>query len=52
MVYKFGELLSEFTLLKRAIFLPRFGRNLTTIFIHHPGVLKQIGRSQFLIPEE
>jgi len=38
--------ISELTLLKRTI-LPRFARDLTTIFIRHFGVSKRIGRSQF-----
>jgi len=42
----FRPIILEFTLLKRAI-LPRFARNLTTIFIRHVGVSKLIGRLQF-----
>ena len=42
----FCPIISEFTLLKR-LFLPRFARNLTTIFIRQVGVSKRIGRSQF-----
>jgi len=38
--------ISEFTLLKRAIFAA-IARNLTTIFIRDGGVSKRIGRSQF-----
>ena len=40
----FRPTFSEFLLLKRAIFLPRFAHNLTTIFIRHIGVSKRIGR--------
>jgi len=42
----FRLIITEFTLLKRAIFA-RFARNLTTIFIRHVGVSKRIGKSQF-----
>jgi len=46
----FRLVILEFTLLKRAI-LPRFARNLTTIFIRHVGVSKRIGRWQFLFQQ-
>jgi len=49
-VYKFGELPSNSLgvyAVKMRKFLPRFGQTLTTIFIHHVGVPKRIGRSQF-----
>ena len=39
-------IISNFTLLKGAIFLPRVSNNLTTIFIRHLGVPKRIKRSQ------
>jgi len=42
----FRPIIHEFTLLN-AQFLPRFARNLTTIFLCHVGVSKWIGRSQF-----
>ena len=42
----FRPIISEFTLLKRAIFAA-IRRNLTTIFIRHVVVPKRIGRLQF-----